>query len=63
MAENGFLIYGLLSTFVLASLGRNRRLGRAHLPQLVTMGWMLFAVSLGGAAWMALQAADIALGA
>lgn len=63
MTEHGILVYGLLATFVLASLNRNQRQGRDHLPQLVAMGWMLFVVSIGGAAWMSLRALDVALSA
>ena len=63
MAEHGFLIYGLLATFVLASLSRNQRDGRDNLPQLLAIGWMLFGVSIGGAAWMSMQALDMAMGA
>ncbi len=63
VAENAFLFYGLLASFVLGSLGRNKRMGRPHIPQLVAMGWMLFAVSLSGAAWLSVQALDMAMSA
>ena len=63
MSENAIFLYAVLATFVVGSLDRNVRLGRPHLPQLAAMGWMLFLVSLGGAAWMSIQALGMAVSA
>ena len=46
MFEFAALTYGVIASFVMASVSRNRRQQRAHPPLLIGFGWMLMAFSL-----------------
>jgi len=45
MFELVALTYGVLASFVMASVNRNRRQARRHPPLLLGFGWMLMAFS------------------
>ena len=46
MFEFAALTYGVITSFVMASVHRNRREARAHPPLLVLFGWTLMTFSL-----------------
>lgn len=46
MFEFAALTYGVIASFVMASVSRNRRNRLAHPPILLGFGWMLMAFSL-----------------
>lgn len=46
MFEFAALTYGVITSFVMASVHRNRREARAHPPVLMLFGWTLTAFSL-----------------
>jgi hypothetical protein len=46
MFEFAALTYGVIASFVMASVSRNRREARAHPPLLLGFGWLLMAFSL-----------------
>ena len=45
MFEFAALTYGVIASFVMASVNRNRRQARRHPPLLLGFGWMLMAFS------------------
>jgi len=58
MIEVAALFYGVLASFIMASVSRNRREQKGNPPFLAAFGWLLFAFSgsmgtmlLGYAGW------------
>jgi hypothetical protein len=45
MLEVAALFYGVLASFIMASMSRNRREQRSHSPMLAAFGWLLLAFS------------------
>jgi hypothetical protein len=56
MLQFAMVIYGLLLSFILSSVSRNRREGRAHARSLIYAGYLLCGISAGAAVGLPLIA-------
>jgi len=61
MAEGAFFFYGILATFVIGSMKRNKEHGHANIKHLVFAGWGLLLVSIMAASYCSFTALNLAL--